>query len=236
MATKLEYEGQGKGMQGFKYLPAWEELCQIMRDISPRTYEALRNLKYIPMPSARSLRMKHAREPKFPLGISEETFNLVAEQLKDLDYSGHVALSCDDTKLLPSYRLYWDDKEQTYMLIGGDQGPLRVANAEEVDQALKDASSSKATKVRVEYTMSHLQENADHSFQQVWLWCLNLPSPISDKLGVETLFSLLQTILDGLIDKGIHVVSYRLNALFNKSSSSCASQCHTPYDRLHPTS
>ncbi|KAJ3546027.1 hypothetical protein NMY22_g2201 [Coprinellus aureogranulatus] len=72
-------------------------------------------------------------------------------------------------------------------------------NPEQVKQALDDANAKKATKVR--------------------LWCLTLTLPkvspiivavlpIPHDLDANALFPLLKRVLDGLIDKGIHVVSY----------------------------
>ena len=81
------------------------------------------------------------------MDIGPQTFKLVAEHLKALDYDGPLGLSCDDTKLFATFRLYWDSKEESYFLVGGVDGPLRVADAENVKQAIIDAKSDKATKV-----------------------------------------------------------------------------------------
>lgn len=81
--------------------------------------------------------------------INERTFTQVVDQLKLLGYDGHVALSCDDTKLLPGYRLYWDGQDQTHYLVGGIDGPLRVADVDQVREVLDEVGDSKkATKVR----------------------------------------------------------------------------------------
>ncbi|KAF6743414.1 hypothetical protein DFP72DRAFT_827887 [Ephemerocybe angulata] len=198
VATQIDKEERGVGMQNFKYPPAWEEMCQILRDISPQAYEALS--KHIQMPAGRNLRMKRAREPRFPMEINDTTFDNVAEQLKKLNYTGgHVALSCDDTKLFPGYRLYYDGEDKCHYLVGGTEGRLRVADPDQVREVLEDANSIKASKLR--------------------LWCLTLPLPkvtpiivaalpISDALDHEDLFKLLRRVLDGLIDRGVRVVSY----------------------------
>ncbi|KAF6765888.1 hypothetical protein DFP72DRAFT_996748 [Ephemerocybe angulata] len=198
MATQIDKEERGVGLQNFKYPPAWEEMCQILRDISPQSYEALS--KHIQMPTGRSLLMKRARQPRFPMDINERTFEGVVNELKLLGYiGGHVALSCDDTKLLPGYRVYYDGEDKTHYLVGGTEGRLRVIDPDQVQSVLDDANSEKATKLR--------------------LWCLTLPLPkvspiivaalpISSKLDADQLFGLLKKLLDGLIDKGIRVVSY----------------------------
>jgi hypothetical protein len=81
------------------------------------------------------------------MDIGPRTFELVAEHLKALEYDGPLGLSCDDTKLFATFRLYWDSKEKSYFLVGGVDGPLRVADAENVKQAIIDARADKATKV-----------------------------------------------------------------------------------------
>lgn len=53
MATQLDREERGVGLQNFKYPPAWEEMCQILRDSSPQTYETLS--KHVQMPKGRTL-------------------------------------------------------------------------------------------------------------------------------------------------------------------------------------
>ncbi|PPQ84235.1 hypothetical protein CVT24_004308 [Panaeolus cyanescens] len=108
-------------------------------------------------------------------------------------YDGHVALSCDDTKLLPALRLFYDHDNQCHFLIGGTEGPIRVADPNQVQTVLAEL--------------------------QVRFWCLTLPSPkippvlvaavpIGDDLTVHDLFPLLKTVIDGLIDHDIRIVSY----------------------------
>lgn len=70
------------------------------------------------------------------MDIGPQTFELVSEHLNALDYNGPLGLSCDDTKLFATFCLYWDSKEGSYFLVGGVNGPLRVADAENVKQAI----------------------------------------------------------------------------------------------------
>lgn len=83
------------------------------------------------------------------MDIGPQTFKLVAEHLDALDYDGPVGLSCDDTKLFATFRLYWDSNEKSYFLVGGVDGPLRVADAENIKQVIQDAKAQKATKARL---------------------------------------------------------------------------------------
>lgn len=76
------------------------------------------------------------------------TFHLTSGYLSHLSYSGPVSLSCDDTKLHPSYHTYWDPAKQTHYLIGGTDGPMAVANVEGLQDLLKSSETGdKVTKV-----------------------------------------------------------------------------------------
>ncbi|KAF5341928.1 hypothetical protein D9611_001095 [Ephemerocybe angulata] len=197
MATEQARKADGKGNQNFSYSPAYDELCQIVRDISPQAYKALS--EHLQMPTIRGMQVKRAREPRFPMDICEDTFNLVAKQLKALGHEGPVALSCDDSKLLDALRLYWDEKDGCHYLVGAAEGKLKVADPDRMKELLEKSEYHKATKVRV--------------------WCLTLPSPkvtpiilaavpITDALDADALFPMLKTIVDGLIDRDIRIVSY----------------------------
>ena len=81
------------------------------------------------------------------MDICDRTFELVTDHLNSLDYNGPVGLSCDDTKLFSTFRLFWDDKEDSYMLVGGIDGPLRVADPDSVQKVIEQKNAKKATKV-----------------------------------------------------------------------------------------
>jgi hypothetical protein len=76
----------------------------------------------------------------------ERTFTLVQEQLKALKYDGPLGLSCDDTKLFAGLRLY-TDKAKREFLVGGVEGPLRVANPDAMKRLLADPTIEKGVKV-----------------------------------------------------------------------------------------
>jgi len=90
------------------------------------------------------------------MDIGPRTFELVTEHLNGLGYNGLLGLSCDDTKLFATFRLYWDSKEKSYFLVGGVDGPVRVADAESVKHAIQDAKAEKATKVHLPKALSIL--------------------------------------------------------------------------------
>ena len=83
------------------------------------------------------------------MDLGPQTFKLVVEHLDTLDYDGPVGLSCDNTKLFATFCLYWDSNEKSYFLVGGVDGPLRVADAENIKEVIQDAKAQKATKVRL---------------------------------------------------------------------------------------
>ncbi len=142
---KLDREERGVGMQNFKYAPTWDETCNILNIASPSAYRLIR--EHLAAPAARTFRKREARQPRFPLEICDETFQLVVDYLKEIDYSGSTSLSCDDTKLFSTFRLYWDAKKGKHFLIGGTDGPIFVADPENMRDILATSQSKKATKV-----------------------------------------------------------------------------------------
>ncbi|KAJ7242483.1 hypothetical protein C8J57DRAFT_1084298 [Mycena rebaudengoi] len=197
MVTKTDREERGVGMQNFKYAPAYDEFCNVLRVSSPATYRSFK--EHLPARSERNFRAKEAREPRFPMDISDRNFKLAAEHLAALNYDGPVNLSCDDTKLFPSFRLYWDNDKKSHFLVGGTDGPMRVSDAEQVKSVIAESRARKATKIR--------------------LWCITIPVPgvtpiivaalpIANDLKAPELLKYLIQVVDGLIDHNIKVVSY----------------------------
>ena len=143
--------------------------------------------------------MNEARQPRFPMEIGAKTFELVTAHLTSLNYDGPVGLSCDDTKLFSSMRLYWDSIQQTHCLVGAVGGPLRLADPDQMREVMANPEVIKATKVR--------------------LWCLTIPvpkvtpiivaaMPIPNNLDANTLLVYLESILDGLLKNNVKVISY----------------------------
>lgn len=93
------------------------------------------------------LRKKVAREPRFPLKICPQTFELIMQHLKRLGYKGPLALACDDTKLNPSLRIYFDGHEDCYYLVGCTSGPLVVPDPDALSPILQQAKGKEAMKV-----------------------------------------------------------------------------------------
>lgn len=98
-------------------------------------------------------RMKVARQPRFPMGIGDANFELVSEYLKTLNYDGPVGLSCDDTKLFGTLRLYWDSEKNAHYLVGTENQPRLVPDPDSMADILKECQSCMATKVRLSGTL-----------------------------------------------------------------------------------
>ncbi|KAJ7863670.1 hypothetical protein B0H13DRAFT_1638112 [Mycena leptocephala] len=146
MVMKGDRLERGVGMQNFKCAPAWDEMANILNIHSPKAARALG--KHFAMRTHRSFQTKEAREPRFPMVICDRTFELVQEHLAALMYDGPVRLSCDDTKLLSDLRMYYDAKEKVDYLVGGVDGPIQIANPEEMKKVLADTTIARGTKVR----------------------------------------------------------------------------------------
>jgi hypothetical protein len=93
--------------------------------------------------------LHRAQEPRFPVGIQPRTFELVVDTLKKLNYSGPVALSCDDSKLLPSLQPYYDENRKAHFIMGHFGEEMQVADPEAFRHMLASAKLVKATKVRL---------------------------------------------------------------------------------------
>ena len=227
---KQDREERGVGMQNFKYPPAWDEICNVLRIQSPQAYRTLtekipgrsqRNFRYVLSNKVSrtfinmSCSLKESRKPRFPMTICESTFELAQTHLQSLNYNGPVGLSCDDTKLFSALRLYWDEQEQSHFIIGSTLGPLRVTNVEDMNAILEEARKTKATKVG----FLEFIENGIIDSLNLRLWCISIPVPnvspiilaalpIANSLNAPSLFEYLKQILHGLIDHGISVISY----------------------------
>ena len=70
--------------------------------------------------------------------------------MASVDYSGPVALACDDSKLHPSLQVVWDNTLNSNILIGTTLNePVLVPNPEELQKLLEELEDEVATKVCV---------------------------------------------------------------------------------------
>ena len=95
--------------------------------------------------------MKDAKTPKFPIGITDRTFDLAVEYCKQYNYPQNypLCLSVDDTKLFAALQPVKNGKEWYLVGIVGDE-PIKVANVEGIDLALQEHKDNLATKVRIQ--------------------------------------------------------------------------------------
>ncbi|KAJ1306446.1 hypothetical protein OPQ81_007449 [Rhizoctonia solani] len=111
-----------------------------------------------------------------------------------------VSLSCDDTKLFPALKTYYDTSAKQWYLVGGATGAIAIASTDELASILKDGKVTKASKLR--------------------LWVLQVPLlhippplaiaalPIASNVTTWLLTGHLKQIIRGLLAQGIHVISY----------------------------
>ncbi|KAF6746318.1 hypothetical protein DFP72DRAFT_1017300 [Ephemerocybe angulata] len=187
----------GKGKQGMRYEPKLFEWANIIHSRSPKVYEFMQ--EYLPLPHVRTLQRNRAREGRFPIGINERTFELVRKHLDQLEYTGPIALSCDDTKLHPAFRPYYDKENDGFYVLGHVGLPQRLANPEAFRRVMEDTELRQGTKLR--------------------LWCCQIPLPkvstiivaamcIGESMDTDELTGYLHDIILGFIRHDIMVVSY----------------------------
>ena len=92
-------------------------------------------------------RIKRNRTPGFPITICERNLELASEYLSSLKYSGPVGLSCDDTKLHPSLRPYWDASKECHFLVGTTGAPIAVRDEGLLHDLVAESKKNTATKV-----------------------------------------------------------------------------------------
>lgn len=89
-----------------------------------------------------------ARQPRFPIGIQDRTFQLVIDTLDQLNYYGPLALSCDDTKLLASLHPFYDKEKEAWFVLGHVGKPYQLLDYEDFKAVTNNSELQKATKVR----------------------------------------------------------------------------------------
>ncbi|KAL7281612.1 hypothetical protein ACG7TL_004929 [Trametes sanguinea] len=192
MVTLQEREERGVGKQNFNYGPALLEFSQTCSIISLELYRTMHS--HFQLPAHRSLRRLRAKLPRFPMDIGDRTFAMVRQYLVDIGYGqGPVALSYDDTKLHAAWCTFYDSEKQTHFLVGGTGPPIAVANVDELREVLRSPEGQKkATKP----TLPKVPP-------------LNVAAKaIPSNLTAEDLYTMLITIIRGLIQAGVNVSSY----------------------------
>ncbi|QRW16719.1 hypothetical protein RhiXN_04721 [Rhizoctonia solani] len=184
---------RGVGLQNAKYPPEFDQFCHEIVNISPLAYQTFRNI--FGGRTASNFRVIRGRERRFPLAIDDGVFEIAQIYFSSINYTGPVCLSCDDTKLLPALKTYYDTSTKLWYLLGGTTGAIAVASTEELTSILKDGKLSKASKLR--------------------LWVLQVPLPhipplaiaalpIASNATTQSLIGYLKLVIQGLLARGIH--------------------------------
>ncbi|KAJ7191853.1 hypothetical protein GGX14DRAFT_596768 [Mycena pura] len=149
MVLATERRIRGVGMQNFKYPTEFREFGALIRMSSPRTYRVM--AQHLRMETERSIKHRTAQRPRFPIGITPETFGFLEQYCRDYGYpiSHPLCISVDDTKLFAAMQPLHDAREKVWYLLGlpGDQ-QLKVASPEELEK-LMDQKHNPATKLRL---------------------------------------------------------------------------------------
>ncbi|KAG9098220.1 hypothetical protein FS749_004343 [Ceratobasidium sp. UAMH 11750] len=199
-ATVTQHSKQirGVGRQNFHYAPAWDDFCHAICVQSKSAYHTLRSHFPARLPS--SFHQIRSREPKFPLGIDTNYISTLTRScMQQVQYTGPVCLSCDDTKLLPSLQAYYDGSKQEWKLIGSTGDPVNIKNNDELIKVLQQNNFEKASKVRLWVVQIPLQGVAPLAIAAL---------PIGSNMPAPVLANHLKTVLDALHDAEIGVVAY----------------------------
>jgi hypothetical protein len=85
--------------------------------------------------------------PRFPISTCDRTFELASEYVTSLQYKGPLALSCDDTKLHPGLRTYWDSTKMCHFLVGTTGKPIAITDEGMIRDLVEKHKKDAATKV-----------------------------------------------------------------------------------------
>ncbi|KAF8197121.1 hypothetical protein BJ912DRAFT_923213 [Pholiota molesta] len=191
MVLRVEREDKGRGMQNMTYPPAFDEWCHELQCLGTAAYESFRRI----FGGRSECSFLHVRssKPSFMQGIGDHTHARAIQYLEDYGYplDAPLAISVDDTKLLPAFKPYYDGLLQKWFVVGGTGDPIEVADIKLLEAQIKAAEDTKASKLR--------------------LWMLTIPlpnippcvlaaSPISSKTNAVELGQMEEKLLRHLIN------------------------------------
>jgi hypothetical protein len=183
-----------------KYPPAFDDWCHELLCIRPEAYRSFRR-KFAGR-TERSFLEKRSACPSFHQGISPQTLQRAHKYIEDYKYpvEAPLALSVDDTKLLPAFRPYFNRSVNKWFLVGNAGEPLEVSDIDELADQIESARGLLATKLR--------------------LWVLQIPlphipplilavMPLASSTDAATLAAMEQRLLEILLlsDKPLCIVS-----------------------------
>jgi len=191
---------KGLGLQNMKYPPAFDDWCHELLCIRPEAYRSFR-LQFAGR-TEHSFLSKRSASPGFRQGISQEVLERAFKYLGDYNYpqNAPLALSVDDTKLLPAFRPYFDGSTKKWYVLGNVGEPLEVSDLGALESQIENARASLATKL------------------QLWVLQIPLPHvpllilavvPLASSTNAETLAIFEQQLLHILLgsDQSLCLVS-----------------------------
>ena len=89
-------------------------------------------------------RRHRAKQPRFPIGITSQTFELAYDYIMKISYLGPLGLGFDDTKIREALSPFFDHKVQCYMIVGGCDNPFVVLDPEAFSRQVQYAKVIKA--------------------------------------------------------------------------------------------
>lgn len=200
LTIEAERREQGRGLQKMKYPPAFDDWCHELLCIRPESYRSFRT--QFAGRTERSFLSKRSMSSGFCQGISQQALERSLKYLSDYQYphNAPLALSVDDTKLLPAFRPYYVSSTNKWYLVGNTGEPLEVSDISTLESQINGARESLATKVR--------------------LWVLQIPlphvpplilavMPLASSTDAATLANFEQRLLNILLgsDKPLCIVS-----------------------------
>ncbi|KAH8977094.1 hypothetical protein EDB92DRAFT_2002633 [Lactarius akahatsu] len=149
LTNQAERRVQGRGLQNMKYPPAFDDWCHELLCIRPEAYRSFR--QQFAGRTERSFLDKRSKSPGFRQGISSQVLERALKHLEDYGYpvNAPLALSVDDTKLLPTFRPYYDKHEDKWFLVGNAGDPLEIADVDALASQIECSRGLLATKLRL---------------------------------------------------------------------------------------
>jgi hypothetical protein len=149
LTIEAERREKGHGLQKMKYPPAFDDWCHELLCIRPEAYRSFRT--QFAGRTERSFLSKRSVSTGFGQGISQHALERAKKYLSDYQYphNAPLALSVDDTKLLPAFRPYYNGTTRKWFLVGNTGEPLEVSDISALESQINGARDSLATKVRL---------------------------------------------------------------------------------------
>ena len=149
LTIEAERREKGHGLQNMKYPPAFDDWCHELLCIRPEAYRSFR--MQFSARTERSFLAKRSKSTGFCQGISQRALERAQKYLSDYQYphNAPLALSVDDTKLLPAFRPYYDGTTKKWYLLGITGGPLEITDISTLETQINNARESLASKVRL---------------------------------------------------------------------------------------